>query len=108
MREANFMTKRLNAKKSEAGFSLFELIIAMTITLVVLTVATTLLARSLNMRTRSNENVDALADAERALNIMSREIAQAGFNLNDNGIVPEDSVCRRKREQHDSDTRESE
>jgi len=85
------MTKRLTANKSEDGFSLFELIIAMTLTLVVLTVATTLIARSLNMRTRSNENVDALADAERALNIMSREIAQAGFNLEDNGIVPEDS-----------------
>lgn len=86
------MSKRLTEKKSEAGFSLIELIIAMTITLVVLTVATTLIAQSLNIRTRSNENVDALADAERALNIMSREIAQAGFNLNDNGIVPEDSV----------------
>lgn len=85
------MSKRLTEKKSQDGFSLFELIIAMTITLVVLTVATTLLAQSLNMRTRSNENIDALADAERALNIMSREIAQAGFNLDDNGIVPEDS-----------------
>jgi prepilin-type N-terminal cleavage/methylation domain-containing protein len=86
------MTKRLTETKTEAGFSLVELIIAMTITLVVLTVATTLIAQSLNIRTRSNENIDALADAERALNIMSREIAQAGFNLEDNGIVPEDSV----------------
>jgi len=86
------MSKRLTTKKSEDGFSLFELIIAMTITLVVLTIATTLLAQSLNMRTRSNANVDALADAERALNIMSREIAQAGFNLDDNGIGADDSV----------------
>ncbi|MFY9622345.1 MAG: prepilin-type N-terminal cleavage/methylation domain-containing protein [Pyrinomonadaceae bacterium] len=86
------MSKSLTAKKSEHGFSLIELIIAMTITLVVLSIATTLLAQSLNVRTRSNENVDALADAERALNIMSREIAQAGFNLNDNGIVAADSV----------------
>jgi prepilin-type N-terminal cleavage/methylation domain-containing protein len=86
------MSKRLTAKKSEDGFSLIELIIAMTITLVVLTVATTLIAQSLNIRTRSYENVDAVADAERALNIMSREIAQAGFNLDDNGIVADDSV----------------
>lgn len=86
------MNKRLMTNKSEAGFSLVELIIAMTITLVVLSVATTLIAQSLNIRTRSNENVDALADAERALNIMSREISQAGFNLTDNGIVAEDSV----------------
>lgn len=86
------MSKRLTAKKSEDGFSLFELVIAMTITLVVLSVATTLIAQSLNIRTRSNENVDALADAERALNIMTREISQAGFNLDDNGIVADDSV----------------
>ena len=86
------MSERLTTKKPEDGFSLVELIIAMTITLVVLSVATTLIARSLNMRTRSNENVDALADAERALNIMSREISQAGFNLSDNGIVAADSV----------------
>ena len=86
------MSKRLTTKKSEDGFSLIELIIAMTITLVVLSIATTLLAQSLNIRTRSNANVDALADAERALNIMSREIAQAGFNLSDNGIVAADSV----------------
>ena len=86
------MSKRLTTRKLEDGFSLVELIIAMTITLAILTVATTLLARSLNIRTRSNENVDALADAERALNIMSREIAQAGFNLSDNGIVAADSL----------------
>jgi prepilin-type N-terminal cleavage/methylation domain-containing protein len=86
------MSKKSTEKKSETGFSLIELIIAMTITLVVLTVATTLIAQSLNIRTRSNENVDALADAERALNIMSREISQAGFNLQDNGIVADDSV----------------
>jgi Tfp pilus assembly protein PilW len=86
------MSKRLIERKAEDGFSLIELIIAMTITLAVVSVATTLIAQALNIRTRSNENVDALADAERALNIMSREIAQAGFNLDDNGIVPEDSV----------------
>jgi len=81
-------------KSKEAGFSLVELIIAMTLTLVVLTIATTLLARSLNVRTRANDNVDALADAERALNIMSREISQAGFNLSvgENGIVAGDSI----------------
>lgn len=78
--------------KRQDGFSLVELIIAMTITLVVLGIATTLLARTLRVRTRAHDNVDALADAQRALNIMSREIAQAGFNLTDNGIVAADSV----------------
>src|SRR5687767_1455226 len=78
--------------KNESGFSLIELLIAMTLTLVVLGISTTLLARGFNVRTRANDNVDALADAERAMNIMSREISQAGFNLSDNGIVAEDSV----------------
>lgn len=86
------MRKRTTKTNQSAGFSLIELIIAMTITLVVLGIATTLLARSLNIRARANDNVDALADAERGLNIMSREIAQAGFNLTDNGIVAADSV----------------
>lgn len=84
--------RKFTGNRGEVGFSLIELIIAMTITLVVLTIATTLIAQSLNVRTRGNDNVDALADAERALNIMSREIAQAGFNLSDNGIVAADSV----------------
>ena len=78
--------------KSERGFSLFELIIAMVITISVTALVGTLLVESLRMRTRANDKTDALADAQRALNIMSREIAAAGFNLSDNGIVPEDSA----------------
>lgn len=77
--------------KSHRGFSLVELLVAMTLTLVVLGIASTLLARSLNIRARSNQNGDSLADVQRALNIMSREIADAGFNLADNGIVAGDS-----------------
>jgi prepilin-type N-terminal cleavage/methylation domain-containing protein len=86
------MNSEFTLRKSEGGFSLIELIIAMTITLVVLGIATTLLAQAFNVRTRAHDNVDALADAERALNIMSRELAQSGFNLSDNGIVAADSV----------------
>jgi len=86
------MTRQSQSSKPQDGFSLIELIIAMTITLVVLGIATTMLARALNIRARANDNVDAMADAERALNIMSREIAQAGFNLTDNGIVAADSI----------------
>jgi prepilin-type N-terminal cleavage/methylation domain-containing protein len=86
------MKLRPTSIKGEAGFSLIELVIAMTVTLVLLGIATTMLARALNIRTRANDNVDALADAERALNIMSREIAQSGFNLTDNGLVAADSI----------------
>jgi len=86
------MNKHFRPEKQEEGFSLIELIVAMTLTLVVLGISTTLLAQAFNVRTRANDNVDALADAERAMNIMSREIAQAGFNLSDNGLVDADSV----------------
>lgn len=82
------MSQRNN---KQAGFSLIELIIAMTLTITVMGIATTLLAQALNVRTRTNANNDALADAQRALNIMSREIANSGFNLTTNGIVSGDT-----------------
>lgn len=81
----------LQRNKKQAGFSLLELIIAMTLTLTVMGVASMLLAQALNVRTRTNANNDALADAQRALNIMSREIANSGFNLTGNGIVGGDT-----------------
>src|SRR5437870_299588 len=78
--------------KLEGGFSLIELIIAMAITVTIMGVSSTLLAGALNSRTKGNETSDTLADVQRALNMMSHEIGQAGFNLVDNGIVPGDSV----------------
>lgn len=79
------------SKSSQAGFSLIELLIAMTLTITVMSIASVMLARALNIRTRTNANDDALADTQRALNIMSREIANAGFNLSGNGIVSGDT-----------------
>ena len=81
----------LHRNNKQSGFSLLELIIAMTLTITVMGVASTLLAQALNVRTRTNANNDALADAQRALNIMSREIANSGFNLSGNGIVAGDT-----------------
>ena len=75
----------------EVGFSLLELIIAMTITLAVMVAASSLLASSLRTRTRENLRSEALAAAQRALNIMSREISNSGYGLTDNGIVVVDS-----------------
>ncbi len=79
------------AGKSQAGFSLIELIIAMSITLVVMSIAVTFLAGSLGVRARESARTAALADAQHALNIMSREVANAGFGLTSNGIVAADS-----------------
>jgi type II secretory pathway pseudopilin PulG len=78
-------------KNGSEGFSLLELIIGMAITLVIMGMASTLVASAFRMRSRENHKSDALADVQRGLNIMSREIANAGFNLNTNGIVAEDS-----------------
>src|SRR5690349_25077249 len=87
----------LRANKSSGGFSLLELLIAMAITITLMTAATTLLANALRVRTRENQKSDALADTQRALNIMSREIADSGFNLTDNGIVAADSNASKIR-----------
>jgi len=76
---------------STTGFSLVELIIAMTITLVALMIATSLLAGGFNTRNRENQRSDALADAQRSINIMTRELANSGFGLKTNGIVTADS-----------------
>jgi prepilin-type N-terminal cleavage/methylation domain-containing protein len=45
----------LKKKSSSSGFSLLELLIAMAITMVLVTAAVTLLASGLRMRTRENQ-----------------------------------------------------
>lgn len=87
--------RRLN---HQSGFSLFELIIAMGITVTILGLASTLLAGSFNIRSREDRKSDAIADVQRALNIMTREISNAGMKLpsglpsvSSNGVVAGDS-----------------
>jgi prepilin-type N-terminal cleavage/methylation domain-containing protein len=82
------MSANINLQR---GFSLIELLIAMTVTVVIATIASTLVAQSFRMRAREDARSDAIADAQRALNIVSREIANSGFGLLDNGIVPGDT-----------------
>lgn len=83
--------ENIRAARGQAGFSIIELMIAMAVTLIVMAAATTLLSSSLRSRVRENQKSDALADAQRALNIMSRDIANSGFGLDTNGIVIADS-----------------
>ncbi|HEV8431584.1 MAG TPA: prepilin-type N-terminal cleavage/methylation domain-containing protein [Pyrinomonadaceae bacterium] len=83
-----------NKKATSGGFSLLELLIAMVITMALMTAASTLLANALRVRSRENQKSDALADVQRALNIMSREVANAGFNLSNNGIVSDSGPNR--------------
>lgn len=77
--------------KDAPGFSLLELTIAMTVTLVIMGAVSTVLTTSLRARTQENRRSDALAATQRALNIMSREIGNAGFGLKDSPIVSADS-----------------
>ena len=90
----------MNTRRSnnEGGFSLFELIIAMAITLTVLGLSSTLLAGGFYSRSREDRKSDAIADVQRAMNIMTREIGNAGMKLPSglgavasNGIVTNDS-----------------
>lgn len=81
------MNKSNHKSSHQSGFSLLELLIAMAITLVIMAIASNLLASSFAIRNRENRRSSAIADAQRALNIMTREIANAGYGLSTNGIV---------------------
>src|SRR5438874_12679687 len=81
----------IETNDSDAGFTLAELMVAMTVTLVLVGLASALLAGSFSIRTRENQKTEALADTQRGLNLMTREISNAGFGLTDNGIVAADS-----------------
>jgi len=79
--------------KAALGFSIVELLIAMTIMLIVLGLAANLFSKSLGTRQRESSRTDALTAAQAALNVMSREIANSGYGLTDkdgqynNGII---------------------
>jgi type II secretory pathway pseudopilin PulG len=78
-------------KRREAGFSLLELMIGMTITLGIMAIAGAMLSGSFNIRRRENRRTEAISAAQHALNYLSRDLANAGFGLRKNGIVNEDS-----------------
>lgn len=82
---------------AEAGFTLIELMVALGVTLLIMVVATRMLAMSMAVRARENQRAEAIADVQRALQTMSREISNAGlgmFPVNgnpNNGLVDADS-----------------
>jgi prepilin-type N-terminal cleavage/methylation domain-containing protein len=85
--------------RPQSGFSLLEMLIAMTIMLLLMGIVTTLLSRNLGVRARESQRTDALTSAEAALNVMSREIANSGFGISNaanprlasNGLITADS-----------------
>ena len=85
------MNQLPETRRNSAGFSLIEFLIAMATTIMMLAIASTVLSSAFRIRGKQEAVTDSLADAQRALNIMSREIANAGFNLQGNGVVAGDS-----------------
>ena len=79
--------KNRRIDKIASGFSIVELLIAMTIMLVVLSLTATLFSASFSKRNRESSRTDALTSAQAALNVISREIANSGYGLTTNGIV---------------------
>jgi Tfp pilus assembly protein PilW len=89
---------QIGRANNQGGFSLFELLLAMGITIVLMGLASSLLASSFKIRSREDRKSDAIADVQRALNIMTREIGNAGFRIPSglpgvagNGIVAGDT-----------------
>jgi len=89
---------KIQHSKNEAGFSLLEVIIALGITLTIMGLASSILAGSFKIRSREDRKSDAIADVQRALNIMTREISNSGLKLpsglptvSTNGVVTEDT-----------------
>ena len=83
---------------NQTGFSMIELLLAMTITITVMGLASSILAGAFKIRSREDRKSDAVADVQRALNIMSREISNSGLKVptglgkvSTNGVVAEDS-----------------
>ena len=91
------------SKKNNSGFSLMELMLAMTIMLVLMGLVSMLLSKAFSVRARESQRTDALTSAQAALNVLSREIANSGFGIYagtnsqraSNGIVTADSDAHR-------------
>ena len=88
--------------RSDKGFSLLELIVAITIMLAVMAIASSLLFRGFAARQRESRTTDALTSAQAALRIISRDIANAGFGMFDSGDtkVPHNGIVIANSDAH--------
>lgn len=87
----------MNIKQRSEGFSLIELLVAMTVMLSLLALVSTILVGALNTRKRESRRTDALSSAQAALNVISREVANSGYGLSNNGLVVADTALRKIR-----------
>ena len=92
-------------KRNDAGFSLIELVIAITIMLIALGIVSMIMSKAFSVRARESSTTDALSSAQAALNVMSRDIGNSGYGIYvdpeteyaDNGIVIADSGAQKIR-----------
>lgn len=88
-------------KDKSAGFSMIELVIAVTIMLGLLALVSGIFARALSSRQFESSRTDALTSAQAALNVISREVANSGYGLSEpddspsNGLVLNDCTTKR-------------
>lgn len=75
------MQQAAHSVNREAGFSIMELLVAMTVMVFISGAAALLLVSAFNVRSREDQRSEGTADARRALNIISREVASAGYQL---------------------------
>ena len=77
---------------------MIELILSLVITLIVLGGAVAVFTRALSTRERESGRVDAITSAQAALSVMSREIGNSGYGLeNSNGLILADCGPKKLR-----------
>lgn len=87
----------MNSRPKEKGFSLLELLVAITIMLVLLSLVSMILSKSISTRSRESSKTDALSSTQAALNVISREVGNSGYGLSYNGLVTSDSGYKKIR-----------
>lgn len=103
----NFRKKSANcAKKSQKGFTLLEMIVAITIFLIVTGAVYGLLQIGRIDRNRSSRRSDMLKNARTAIHLIGRDVLNAGMSFHQRGaIVPDNFLSTRLGVPLDADTK---
>lgn len=91
---------KIGSRKSACGFSLVELLVSLVVASIMLGAIVTVFQSALDTRKYQLSRSDAITSTQAALNIMSREIGNAGFGLKrgiyaSNGLVQADCNATR-------------
>ena len=73
-----------------SGFSLVELIVSLIVSVIIVGAGVAVFSGAMSTRTRESGRTDAITSAQAALSVMSREIGNAGYGLEDNGLITTD------------------